>query len=405
LTVTKPCLLFSICGMLASAMLAGCGTIARDAYVPTRPTPRDFAALQDVQIQANDGPRIKALADQVAHRLSDPAAKNAILALSGGGANGAYGAGLIVGWTETGRRPQFDVVTGVSTGALAAPFAFLGPAWDDKLKSAYVGGKAQNLLGWGRLATLVAPSLFSSSALMALIDEDVTSDLLRAIAREHAKGRRLLVATTNLDTQETVIWDMGAIATRGDADAKKLFREVLLASASIPGVFPPVLIPGTAPDGKPTDEMHVDGGVTTPFLGAPEGLLLWTNPKPRRERGAFYVVVNGQVSPAYAVTPGSLRSILSRSYDTMSKASLRTTITANAAFAQRNGMDFLVAAIPNSVNASSLDFKPEAMRALFELGRQDAASGKAWAVVKPGLLPLPVSPAVAAPATTAGALP
>jgi hypothetical protein len=402
--MVKSRLLLSICATLATVALAGCGTISRDAYAPARPTLRDYAALQNVQIQANDGPRVKALADQVESRLSNPAGKNAILALSGGGANGAYGAGLIVGWTETGRRPQFDVVTGVSTGALAAPFAFLGPAWDDKLKSVYVGGKAQHVLGWGRLATLVAPSLFSSSALLALIDEDVTPDLLREIAREHAKGRRLLVATTNLDTQETVIWDMGAIATWGGADAQKLFRQVLLASASIPGVFPPVLIPGTSPDGKPTDEMHVDGGVTTPFLGAPEGLLLWTNPRPRPDRGAFYVVVNGQVSPAYAVTPGSLRSILARSYDTMSKASLRTTITANAAFAQRNGMDFLVAAIPNSVNASSLDFKPEAMRALFELGRQDAAAGKAWTVVKPGLLPLPAAPAVTL-APVAGAVP
>lgn len=390
--MTQPRFLLSICLGLSAAILAGCGTIARDDYDAVRAAPRGPAALADVQIRAADGPRLQALADQIGVQLSGEAGRSSILALSGGGANGAYGAGLLVGWSDSGTRPQFDIVTGVSTGALAAPFAFLGSSWDDELMRAYIGGDAQHLIGWGSLATMVAPSLFSSSALALLINDNVTPELLRQIAIEHAKGRRLLVATTNLDTQETVIWDMGAVATKGDDEALKLFRKILLASASIPGVFPPVLIPGMSPEGKIVDEMHVDGGVATPFLGAPEGLLLWTNPRPRPDRGAFYVVVNGQVSPTYAMTRGSLRGIITRTYDTMSKASLRTTLAANAAFASRNRMDFLIAAIPSDVSASSMDFKSDAMRALFDLGRRDAAAGKVWTPIKPGLLPLPTPP-------------
>src|SRR5690606_36044026 len=136
------------------------------------------------------------------------------------------------------------VVTGVSTGALAAPFAFLGPERDDELRSAYAEGRTGGLLGWRSFAALAAPGLFDSGVLKDLVEGYVTEDLLRAIALEHDRGRRLLIVTTNLDAQESVIWDMGVLARQGGEQAVVLFREVLLASASIPGVFPPVMIPG-----------------------------------------------------------------------------------------------------------------------------------------------------------------
>ena len=201
-----------------------------------------------------------------------------VLALSGGGANGAYGAGLIYGWSESGQRPVFDVVTGISTGALAAPFAFLGPEWDEELKEAYTSKQTENLINFRSFSAIFNPSLFSSKHLEDLVDSYASFELLRAIAAEHAKGRRLLVVTTNLDTQQSVIWDMGVIASRGDEDARQLFKQILVASASIPGVFPPVLLPGMTETGQAIAEMHVDGGVNLPYLAIPEEMMLWTAP-------------------------------------------------------------------------------------------------------------------------------
>jgi hypothetical protein len=301
--------------------------------------------------------------------------------MSGGGANGAYGAGVIVGWTETGHRPDFDVVTGISTGALAAPFAFLGPAWDSALKRVYTDGGTQNLFSWRNFAAFFAPSLFSPASLRKLVDANITPELMRQVAVENAKGRRLLVVTTNLDAQETVIWDMGALAARGDHAALLLFRRILLASSSIPGVFPPVLIAGRGPDGAVVDQMHVDGGVSTPFLAVPESLMLWSNPNTSAAGGAIYVLVNGQLTPDYRNTPGNLPGILARSFDSMTKASLRTTLAANAAFAERNGMELDVSEIPPGAPASSLDLSKQSMQTLFEVGRARAASGQAWTPV------------------------
>src|SRR5690606_34213495 len=201
-------------------------------------------------------------------------------------------------------------------------------------------------------------------------------------AAEHEKGRRLLVVTTNLDTQDTVIWDMGVLAGQGGEQAAALFRRVLLASASIPGVFPPVLIPGVDGAGGLVEEMHVDGGVNTPFLAVPESLLTVTTPTRAPEGTALYVLVNGHVGRNERITQGNLRAILARSYDTMSKASLRTSLQVNLAFAERNGIRMYVAAIPDEVEASSLDFAPEPMADLFERGRAAGAAGAAWSEMR-----------------------
>ena len=190
---------------------------------------------------------------------------------------------MLVGWTKRGERPEFDIVTEVSTGALTAPFAFLGPSWDDRLTQAYTGQAAGQILKSRGLGLLFHPSFYGADELHRLVVSYVTDDMLRAIAVEHRRGRRLLIATTNLDTEQTVIWDMGAIASRGDAASRKLFEDVLVASTSITGVFPPTLIqidgPNSGKGGRHLSEMHVDGGVTIPFFVAPESLLLWTAEK------------------------------------------------------------------------------------------------------------------------------
>ena len=383
--------------LLATLCLAACGTIARPDPVALRLVPGELTTAPDPRIRADDEAALTALMESFAARMSTADGRLDILALSGGGANGAFGAGVLVGWSESGTRPRFDIVTGVCTGALAAPFAFLGPDRDDELRAAYAEGGTEGLLGWRSLRAFAAPSLFSPDALRRLVEQAVTPDLLREIAAQHASGRRLLVVTTNLDSQETVIWDMGVLATQGDAQALALFRQVLLASASIPGLFPPAMIAGVT-DGRVVEEMHVDGGVNTPFLGVPESLLLWTRPDTARGSSALYVLVNGQVDRDYRVTRGRLPAILARSYDSMSKASLRTHLAANATFAERNGIVLRVAAIPVEVEASSLDFDQDSMAALFELGRGRGATGDAWSRIDSGATA--PAPADAEPAPT-----
>lgn len=382
-------------GLMASLALSGCGTLERPTG-PLRIAPDQIVAAQDPRIGANDTEKLQALVSDVAGRISRNDEGQRILALSGGGANGAYGAGVLVGWSERGDRPSFDIVTGVSTGALAAPFAFLGSSWDDALRQAYTGGGADGLLSARTLAAFRNPSLFSSRVLRALVDDNVTPELLRQIAIESRKGRKLLVATTNLDTEETVIWDMGVLAQQGDEAGLILFKDVLVASASIPGVFPPVLIAGLK-DGQVIQDMHVDGGVNTPFLAIPEDLLLWTNPRASSNEGSIHVIVNGQIGRNEGVTPGKISGILSRTYDSMSKSSLRTALIATAAFADRNRMEVLMTAVPDNVSASSLRFNSESMRALFELGRSRAVSGEAFAPVSPSTRPLSLPTSEVAP--------
>lgn len=365
-------------GALAVAvLLSGCGTFARPEPLPVRALDAPVERTVDPRIRAGDQVRIEELIALFTQRLSRPDATGAVLALSGGGANGAFGAGVLVGWTETGTRPQFDLVTGISTGALTAPFAFLGPDWDDELRAAYTGGGADGLLSARALAGLINPSLFSAAPLRRLVEQNVTPELLSAIAAEHAKGRRLLVVTTNLDRQESVVWDMGQLATQGDEQALVLFREVLIASASIPGVFPPVMIAGLEGD-RIVEEMHADGGINMPFLGIPESMLAGSERLPGMDRASIYVLINGQTGRTNQVVRGSLPAILTRTYESMSKATTRTHLAANAAFAARNGIQFRVASIPAEADASALKFDHESMMRTFELGRARVLSGDAW---------------------------
>ncbi len=360
----------TVAAVLGTLLLAACGTMPRAAFTPLQQAAAEPAGLADVRFNAGDAHEALGRSTVLSERRTTRR-DFAVLSLSGGGANGAYGAGVLKGWTGHGDRPEFDVVTGVSTGALAAPFAYLGPSWDDRLEEAYTSGEVEGLISLRSMAALVAPAFFSADPVRRLVEKYVTPGMLRAVAAEHARGRRLLVATTNLDTQETVIWDMGAIATRGDDKALTLFQDVLVASAAIPGVFPPVMIESEGPGG-PIREMHADGGVTAPFVSVPESLMLWTAPDGAQMRGRLYVLINGQMGSTFGITKGNLVGILARSYDAMSKASTRTLLLATAAFAERNNLSLQITAVPDDTEASGLN-----MRRLFRLGRERAAAGEA----------------------------
>lgn len=360
-------------------LLTACGTVSREAF-----TAQDLGAvapsgLSDVRFSAADAAAGLSFAQDVHSHTAGR--KVNVLAISGGGSNGAYGAGVLVGWTAAGNRPDFDIVTGVSTGALTAPFAYLGKDWDRRLTEAYTSQAADRILEKRGLDLFFTPSIFRNNALRDLVAKYVDPPLLYAVAIEHAKGRRLMIATTNLDTEEAMIWDMGAIASRGDAAALQLFRDVLVASASIPGVFPPSLIEVEGSNRR-LSEMHVDGSVTTPFFVAPETLLLSILPgRDQTGPGEVSVIVNGQIDGGFGFTKGDTLSILGRSWIAMNKAQMRTHLTANAAFTRRNGGVFRYTAIPDDAKGdfSGLDFASEGRRALFTLGYDLGKSGAAWA--------------------------
>ena len=376
--------------------LAACGTIERPALtVADYRSALQLTALAPFRFAATDERSFLAWnADWSQQRSALGLDGVQVLGLSGGGANGAYGAGVVVGWTQTGERPKFDIVTGVSTGALIAPLVFAGPAWDARLTAAYHDRRLEGLFN-GAARAAFRPSLFSASVLSQVVDSYVDEALLKAIAAENDAGRRLVVATTNIDTQEGVVWDLGAIAKsslRADDQGRslRLFREVLVASASIPGVFPPAMINWGGVAGAPA-EMHVDGGVTTPFLVVPESMTQW-RPQPSMRPTKVYLIINGKIAPTYALTRGGIVSIILRALDTNGRADARAHIQAAQTFAARSGATLAYTAIPEDDPADQFNFQSANLTRLFELGYQSALHSQAFRAADPVPDPAPTSP-------------
>jgi predicted acylesterase/phospholipase RssA len=361
-------------------LLAGCTLPRREAHVAffDRATPVGFPS--DVRYYSADWRSLEVRASERLQRVrnASPDGTINVLALSGGGAAGAFGAGALVGLSRRGERPEFQVVTGVSTGALIAPFAFLGPDWDAQLREAYSGNQTQHLLHARWIAGLLLPGLYDNRPLAALVDRYVTLDLLHAVAREAARGRLLEVATTDLDKEETVVWDMGVIAARGDEPARQLFRDVLIASASVPGAFRPVLM-HVSEGGRSYDEMHVDGATTVPFLGAPESVFFSSLDLPGFRNGKIFVLVNGQLAAPPRTTHFSTVPVLARSLAAATRHMTRMELARTAGFAQLHSMELQFTAVPADYpNVNALDFRPATMRSLFQFGASCAEQGRLW---------------------------
>lgn len=363
-----------ITALACVVVLVGCST-------PTRPlhTAEDQAAAEIPGM-----PGIRAWADSpdvvklYAH-IKSP--QPTMLALSGGGPDGAFGAGFLNGWSERGTRPEFTIVTGASAGALIAPFAFLGKDYDSVLENVFTGGEMENFLQFQGLGGFFGPALFSDQPLQRLIARNIDENILAAVAREHQKGRRLFIVTTNLDAQRSTIWDMGAIASSNDPNALKLFRSVMEASASVPGIFSPVLVDVEA-YGKRFAEMHVDGGITSNILVVPEAVLIeGTKIFPPNVKPKVYVIVNGRLESDFDVVKPTTIRIAIRSFMTSVHSNTRHTMLASYQFAERRGWNLYLTAIesgfPDGVDDQDT-FNMQYMRSLFDYARERARDGNKW---------------------------
>jgi len=364
----------------AAMLAAGCVTPARIAGPP--PAPRDAALIgfaSSVRANGNDPNLRRDMTETLARLRAASDGSLDILALSGGGAGGAFGAGALVGLTRANARPQFEIVTGVSTGALIAPFAFLGSQWDPQLEEAYTGPLAENVLRRRGLSAFLRPGLFFGDPLHQLVDHFVTPELIDAVGRESRRGRMLLVQTTNLDNQDAIIWNLGEIAERGGEPARRLFRDVLVASASVPGVFPPVMLDVDA-DGQMMQEMHVDGGVTASFFVMPQIISLWGEDRLQQLSGGnVYVIINGQLDNRLRATPLNTMPIVSRSFETNQMFQARSSLALTTEFTRRNRLNFRFTRIPRDYDYKGpLDFDGQAMRELFDFAEHQAETGQLW---------------------------
>ena len=392
-------------------LLHGCATVQVRNPLP--------ANLED-QVEVSGFPNVRSWADTPSKALNESAVESIkqeiaafgldnlekpveFLVLSGGGENGAFGAGVLCGWTAADTRPNFKIVTGISTGSLIAPFAFLGPEYDSQLKTVYTTITDSDIFQKKSILTAFwRQSLYDTKPLADLIAKNIDEKVLAAIAREHKKGRRLLVGTTQLDAQRLVIWDMGAIATSGNPGALDLFRKILLASASMPAIFPPVYVTVTA-GGTQYDEMHVDGGTISEQILYENALMPLTQHKKaltsvvtneklmsaleHRSR-TVYIIRNDQVKPDWADVKPRLGNIAGRAISTLVKTHGDGDLYRIYVLALRDGIDYNLASIPIDFNVPSQGmFDPVFMQKLFNLGYEMARNGYPWEKYPPGYQP------------------
>jgi hypothetical protein len=388
--------------LIGVAVIAACGTLSREPGVPPPLSNVSLDGLGSLTIRYSPFEDRDAIVQDVTRAYAQEAPDNYdlgpggehiynYLAVSGGGSDGAFGAGLLNGWSESGTRPRFKIVTGVSTGALIAPFAFLGPDYDDELKTAYTTIDADRIfLAHGLLPMLWSESMASTKPLEQLISSNIDDKILAAVAAEHRKGRRLYVATTNLDAEQPIMWNMGAIADSRSPDRLALFRKVLLASASIPSIFSPVLINVTTPEGK-RQEMHVDGGVffqsffVASMVDLPE-IVKAAHPDFTGDvQQNLYVLRNSWVTPVYQEVPRGLTGISMRAILMMFKISGINDLWRLYLSSRDDDITFRYTAIPaDYVPSTTKQFDRAEMNRLYEYGHGMAMKGISWFETPPG---------------------
>ncbi len=381
-----------------AAVVAGCSTLVRGTAVPLDrttqatvlgvPNERFFPFYGTEPLEAEFAAAAGRLRQAQGLAASATLPEIQLLAVSGGGENGAFGAGLLCGWTESGTRPVFELVTGVSTGALTAPFAYLGSAYDPQLRTVYTDLNASHVLETrGLTAAIFNDAMADNAPLFKTISIFLNDAMLGALAKGYDQGRLLLIGTSDLDAQQPVIWNIGAIAKSGHPRALVTIRRILLASAAIPGAFPPTFFDVTV-NGVAYQEMHVDGGAFAQAFLYPAAVT--------RERRALmagrrvvtpakaYVIRNGRLDPDWAATERSTMGIASRAITTMIAASGINDVIRMYNATQRDGIDFNLAYIGSDFTQKlPAPFDQGYMRALFDYGYQRASHGYEWAKKPP----------------------
>jgi predicted acylesterase/phospholipase RssA len=302
------------------------------------------------------------------------------LALTGGGVFGSFTVGVLCGWTDSGKRPQFDVVTGISTGALIATYAFLGPKYDSVLRDYYSNyGSREVYRPRRKLSILWSDSVVDNTPLRQKIDAACTPELLAEVAEAHRAGRRLYIGTTNLDTRQLVIWDMGAIAASGRPEARTLYRDVILASCSVPAFFPPVRIEVEI-NGQRYEELHVDGGATTAVFFQPFMLQLDRGNIRSRAGSNLYVINAGKIFADPDCVKPRIIKIASTTLRTMLYAGSRNDLFRLYTLALITGVNYHLAAVPQDfpMDLDALKIDPQQMRRLYEEGYRQGRTGEAW---------------------------
>jgi hypothetical protein len=384
------------------SVLAGCATLPRNpvpiddllrAEVVGAPGVRAFAGRVSAPLQEDIVLSLQQERPDDFVDLDTGKKRYYALALSGGGPNGAFGAGFLCGWTAAGNRPAFKLVTGISTGALIAPYAFLGSDYDPPLTEVFTTVNTKNVIEKYNPANILfsKESLTASTPLRATIDKHVDMELLDNIAEAHENGRRLYIGTTHMDAQLLVVWNMGKIATIRTDDALNLFRRILLASASVPVVMPPVLF-NVEVDGTAYDEMHTDGSTATQLFfhaGTLDLTKAWLESGSAvedRPISRLYVIKNGKLLSEPRHVPRNLIKISSRAFETTLKTATLHSLYRMYAFAQREQSELFYVAIPEDYTSLSKEpFDPEEMNRLFNLGFRKATSAEPWQTSMPGL--------------------
>ena len=390
--------------ILIVGLAPGCGHVERRSVAFVPPNAQPLAPADRVSGSAPISPDgiVPAGSIPPPGDLAGTRRPRNVLALSGGGAYGAYAAGFINGWSESGKRPEFDVVTGISTGSLIAPLAFLGPEYDGRLGRLYTHVQAEDVFRIRAWVTIpFTDSVASSAPLKKLLESQIDQDLMNKIAAEHRKGRRLYVGTTNLDTRRLVVWDMGAIACKPCPEGCDLFRDILLASCSVPGIFPPVEFKLNV-DGQEATELHVDGGVTAQlfvpsqvFAAAAKGAAedagqsaIPPGDDAMPPAGNLYVVVSGKLYPDASPVQPRVLPVLGATSGALIYSYCRAELANLYGLSRASGLKYHLTALRQEFPhlPTSVDFDQEAMTRLFEEGKAQALAGT-WMDGPPTLSP------------------
>jgi len=374
--------------------LLGCSSLQRKAAVPSQQMGQaQIAGLSSARYMVASQPSIDQMAAdiQAGFKVRDEKILNSpanYLSLSGGGDDGAYGAGLLIGWAERGDRPQFNLVTGISTGALIAPFAYMGKEYDPVLRDVYTKYGPQDIfIERGLISGILSDGLSDTTPLFQLISKYIDQDFLKKVANEYTtKNRWLLIGTTNLDAGVPVIWNMGKIASIGTPEALELFRKVMLASASIPGAFSPVMFDFEV-SGQSFHEMHVDGGAITQVFLYPSALSQKgkeLNVKLQKERNA-YIIRNARLDPEWRETQRGTLSIIQRAISSLIQTQGIGDLYRIYHTTQVDGVSFNLAFIGSDFKfPHKTEFDTAYMQALFDYGYKQGLAGKEWQKYPPG---------------------